>query len=38
MTFEKGQEQQHEEENQQFDGEGKWTSPPYMFYFIPIIA
>jgi hypothetical protein len=28
VTFEEGQEQQYEEENQQFDEEGKWTSPP----------
>jgi hypothetical protein len=28
VTFEEGQEQQYEEENQQFDEEGKWTSLP----------
>jgi hypothetical protein len=34
MTFEEGQEQQHEEENQQFDEEGKWIFP-YIFCFYP---
>jgi hypothetical protein len=28
MTFEEGQERRYEKENQQFDEEGKWTSPP----------
>jgi len=35
VTFEECQEQQYLEENQQFDDEGKWTYPHYIFYFCP---
>jgi hypothetical protein len=38
MPFEESQEQQFKEETQQFGEEGKWTSPPTYYVFIPIIA
>jgi hypothetical protein len=38
VPFEEGQERQFEKETQQFDEEGKWTSPPAYSIFVPIIA
>jgi hypothetical protein len=38
VPFERDQEQQYEEENQRFDEEGKWTSPPTCSIFVPRIA
>ena len=38
MPFEGEQEQAYEEEFQQLAKEGKWTSPPAYFIFVPIIA
>ena len=38
VPFEGEQEQAYEEEFQQLAKEGKWTSPPAYFIFVPIIA